>query len=337
MIYTLNTKPSHLATYVNIFIALVFALLAVWIFLNRQLVIDQLVVWNYQPSSSVKLITEKSDMSDKGQFYFYASQPAVNTATEFNRNCAKQEANSAILGCYSAGKIFIYDVPNAELQGVEEVTAAHETLHAAWDRLDDNEKKRLAVILEVEYTRLNDAELIERLAYYDRTEPGEHANELHSILGTEYNNLAPELESHYAKYFNNRSKVVALHDSYKSVFDNLKQQSNALSIEIANLKSVIDSQTIEYNAQADSISQAVSDLQNSASDVDRTISVEVNAYNAKRRELLSRIGALDSLRASINNNTQIYNEKVASYNKLIVSTNQLTQSLDSTLAPTPSL
>lgn len=308
-----------------------------WVLFNRQYILDLLNVWWYKPSASISSITERSGLSGDGQFYFYASQPKVEPASDFNNSCVRQEASSAILGCYSTQRIYIYDVTNAELDGVEEVTAAHETLHAIWERMSADDKKRVGSLLESAYLKLNDPALEERMSYYDRTEPGERDNELHSILGTEYLNLGTDLETHYKKYFSDRSKIVALHQKYQSKFDDLKAQSDALAAEMATLKKTIDDQTVQYNTEAASASADAATLKQRYNTVDRTSKSEVDAYNTQRQQLLDRIDALDAFRAQIISETNEYNKKVTQYNALVVTTNELNSSLDSTLAPAPSI
>ncbi|CAN5378721.1 hypothetical protein BH10PAT4_BH10PAT4_2170 [soil metagenome] len=322
-------------------VAIVFTLIVLgataWVVTNRQFVLDQLNVWWYQPTTSITSLSNRSGMSDTGRFYLYASQPQIESATDFNVNCVRQEVSSAILGCYSAQRIYIYDVTNNELDGVEDVTASHEMLHAVWERMSSGEKQSVGALLESAFVVVNDPKLNERMAYYDRTEPGERNNELHSILGTEYSNLGGKLEAYYGKYFTSRTKVVTLHNSYQSKFDSLKDQSDVLRAELATLKKAISDQSGQYNTEAASVSIAAEDLKKQYDKVDRTSSSEVKAYNAQRQVLLNRIAALDSLRAQINAETDAYNQKVTQYNSIVVTTNELNSSLDSTLVTAPSL
>jgi prefoldin subunit 5 len=308
-----------------------------WVVLNRQYVLDQLDAWSYQPSTAIASITDRAGLSDQGKFYLYASKADIETAAQFNANCSRQEAGNAILGCYANKKIYIYQITNAQLNGFEEVTAAHEMLHAIWDRMSEDDKKTVGDSLLAYYTTLNDPTLNARMAYYDRTEPGQKLNELHSILGTEYAHLSPQLEAHYVKYFSDRDKVVALHSSYEAVFSSLKSRSDVLSAQIDTLKASIDSKTAQYNSGVASINSDATALKDSQASVDRTSQSQVSAYNAKRQSLLDRIGALDALRTEINNQTDTYNTAVTEFNKIAVTTNNLNKSLDSTLAPTPSL
>lgn len=332
-----KSRSGSVGTFISIVSTIAILLAAGWVVLNRQFVLDQINFMLYSPTEQVATIKAQSGMSDTGKFYFYASQPKVESADQFNESCARQETGSAILGCYSNQKIYVYNVTDPQLNGVEEVTSAHEMLHAVWDRMSQSDKDTTGELLNAAFSKINDPRLNERMAYYDRTEPGERINELHSILGTEYADLGPALESHYEKYFSNRNKVVALHSSYQAVFDNLKAQSDALSSQLATLKASIDAQSAQYNSEAVSINNDVIALKNSASSVDRTSQSEVDAYNARRQALLNRLDALNSLRDNINKETDEYNAKVVEYNKLVVSTNNLNASLDSTLAPTPNL
>ena len=333
------SNKSH--SFGNIIGTIVFTIIVLgataWVITNRQFVLDTLNVWWYQPTATVTSLSSRSGMSDTGQFYLYASQPQIESATNFNVNCVRQEASSAILGCYSAQRIYIYDVTNNELDGVEEVTASHEMLHAVWERMSGDEKKSVGALLESAFVEINDPTLNERMAYYDRTEPGERNNELHSILGTEYSNLGSKLETYYGKYFTSRTKVVSLHNSYQSKFDNLKNQSDVLRAELTTLKKAISDQSEQYNTEATLVAVAAEDLKNTYDTVDRTSASEVKAYNTQRQVLLNRIAALDSLRSQINAQTDTYNQKVTQYNAIVVTTNELSSSLDSTLVSAPSL
>jgi hypothetical protein len=74
------------------------------------------------------------------------------------------------------------------------------------------------VQLEAQYASLHDTDLQERMASYAASEPGEEANELHSILATEYAQLPTSLASYYSGYFLDRQVVTASHAAYEQVF-----------------------------------------------------------------------------------------------------------------------
>ena len=321
----------------GLFIGLLLALLALFIALNRQYVLDQVTVWQYKPSAVVSALAERATISDKGLFYFYASQPVVEGSQKFNSQCDRKEPTSAILGCYSADRIYIYDVNDPRLDGIREVTAAHEMLHAAFERLSEKEKQTLGVLLEAEYAKLDSAELRDRMDYYARAQPGDRANELHSIIGTEIASIGPELEAHYRQYFSNRQKVVQLHAAYQKVFDDLSAQADALGAEVTRLREEISASITAHNAAAVRLEQDISALRARERTVDRTSATQVNAYNADRQALINRADELNRQKAEIDAKTAVFNEKVKQYNDLVVRSNELKQKIDSALAPSPSI
>src|SRR5687767_3715341 len=128
---------------IPLLVGVVSIILAFVVFFNRQYIIDQIVVWQYRPSPAIASIVDRAHLNDKGEFYFYASTPMIEDAASFNKNCTKQEEETAILGCYVNRRIYVYDVTNKKLDGIEEVTAAHEMLHAVYDRLSGDEKQKV--------------------------------------------------------------------------------------------------------------------------------------------------------------------------------------------------
>jgi hypothetical protein len=332
-----DTKSSFLRRASGLFIGLLLALLALFIALNRQYVLDQVTVWQYKPSAVVSALAERATISDKGLFYFYASQPVVEGSQKFNSQCDRKEPTSAILGCYSADRIYIYDVNDPRLDGIREVTAAHEMLHAAFERLSEKEKQTLGVLLEAEYAKLDSTELRDRMDYYARAQPGDRANELHSIIGTEIASIGPELEAHYRQYFSNRQKVVQLHAAYQKVFDDLSAQADALGAEVTRLREEISASITAHNAAAVRLEQDIAALRARERTVDRTSATQVNAYNADRQTLINRADELNRQKAEIDAKTAVFNEKVKQYNDLVVRSNELKQKIDSALAPSPSI
>ncbi|MBC7869059.1 hypothetical protein H7X69_02685 [Candidatus Saccharibacteria bacterium] len=294
-------------------------------------------VWRYQPSSAVASIYDRSGMSDKGKFYFYTGSPVVISAAEFNTSCQKQEEKSAILGCFSMGRIYIRDITNNQLDGIEEVTAAHETLHAVWDRMSESERKSIGELLEVEYKKINNPSLTERMAYYDRNEPGEHFNELHSIIGTEFADIDSKLEAYYSKYFSNRNKVVALHGGYQQLFDSVQAKADTLLAELNTLAADLKSSIEQYNNNVADINTQSNHLKDSFNSIDRTSTAEVNRFNTTRQALVLRINQIETLRSTVNLKSETYNTKLTQYNQLVIQSNELTQSLDGTLVPPPSI
>lgn len=316
-------------------LALLSLVLALVLFLNRQFIADQITVWQYQPSSEMATFADRTGMNSGGKFAFYSSKPSLESSQDFNTKCDRKEVSTAILGCYNGHAIYIYNVTNQQLDGIREVTAAHEMLHAAYDRLPDSERDRVNQLVEAEYESLkNRPDFAERMAFYERTEPGERDNELHSIIGTEVKGISVDLEAHYKKYFSDRAKVVALHGKYVAVFTDLQSRSNELSSQLTTLGEQIKSQTQLYNNEVSSLNGAVQSFNARANS--GSFSSEA-AFNSERSALAARLDRLDTLRTQINTNVDSYNEIRSELITIASESDALNQSIDSTLAPAPSI
>lgn len=274
-------------------------------------------------------------MSDQGTFYFYASQPSLESSQDFNNKCGRKEQNTAILGCYDGQRIYIYDVTDRQLDGIREVTAAHEMLHAAYLRMSDGERARVDSLLEAEYATLKDnKDFAERMAFYARTEPGERDNELHSVIGTEVATLSPELEAHYKHYFDDRSKVVDLHTKYASVFADLQNRGDALSARLTSLGNSIEQQSTRYNADVAQLNSDIESFNRRASDGGFSSQAQ---FQAERSALVDRAAQLDGRRTAINNDVVAYNNVRQQLQAIASQSEALNRSIDSSLAPAPSI
>jgi chaperonin cofactor prefoldin len=311
--------------------------IATFILLNQQYVKDQVTVWSYKPTSNIQALEKNIDFTDKGKFNFYAQQPEVDGSDAFNKNCQRQEVGNPILGCYLSSRIYVFDVTNTQLDGIEEVTAAHETLHAVWERMSDGDRAHVSTLLEAEYAKLGDnTDLTQRMDYYKRAEPGQFDNELHSILGTEIPNLGPELEAHYKEYFNDRQKIVDYHTKYAAVFTGLKSQSDSLYNELTTLGSSIESRSKQYDTDVKQLSADISAFNTRADNGDFS---SINQFKSERAALLARSNQLDADRASISADIDTYNAKYAQYQKVSSEIEALNKSIDSIkdLQPAPSV
>jgi hypothetical protein len=327
-----NTRRLRRYTGYAVLVACVLA--AIWLVMNRQYVVDQLAVWQYKPTAAVKSLAQESSMSTKGTFLFYASQPKIDGTQTFNQYCQKSEPQSAILGCYVNLQIYIYDVKDSRLDGVEEVTAAHEMLHAAWDRLSDSEQVRVAKLLEATYEKLNNEDLNKRMEYYARTEPSERDNELHSILGTEYKDLGPELERYYGQYFEDRDKVVGLHEKYAAVFEAIQSKGKELADRLTGLASDINRRITAYNADVASLNADIQDFNRRAKAGDFSSRAQ---FDNERDGLLARSRALEADRQAINTKIKEYQSVRKQLEAINSQAEALNRSINSSLAPAPSV
>lgn len=312
----------------------VVALGAAWLFLNRQYVIDQINVWQFQPSAQISALASESGMSDRGRFLYLASRPQLDDNKQFNNYCPQSESGSAVLGCYVNDRIYLFNVDNPQLSGIKITTAAHEMLHAAYARLSAAEKTRVDTMVEKNYQDVKDTPgLAETMAVYEKSEPGEADNELHSILGTQIAKLTPDLEKYYKQYFDDRSKSVAAYDGYSAVFSELKKRADNLEAQLNNLKSQIETQSSDY-------SQAVGQFQDDVNEFNVRARqsggfASQAEFDAARSNLVARSSRLESERDAINSAINRYNQLINEYNDIAAKNKTLNDSINSNLPSAP--
>lgn len=321
-----NAKTSRTGSAVAFAFSAIFVVVALWVFFNRQLVLDQLSVWSYTPSADISAIGEKVQFTEKGTFVFYATSPTIAQPSDFNKKCPRQEAGSPILGCYTnEDHIYIYDLTNEKLNGMEEVTAAHELLHAVWYRTSDSEKEKLTTQLRAAYDKIDDAELKSRMDYYERTEPGEFTNELHAILGTEVVSLGEPLESYYEQFFS-RNAVLKLHQQYSAVYKQLYARADELYAAMQALAITIQSRSVSYDTAVAQLSTDITSFNDRANSNGFS---SQSQFNAERTALVRRTAALDTERDTINGQIETYNDYYNEYQDISKQVEVLNDSIDS--------
>lgn len=302
---------------------------------NRQYFIDTIIAAQYQPSSEMSTIRDTLDLTDEGKRLFDASQPIIEDASTFNKYCNQHaETNNPILGCYTQQRIYVYRVTNPELDGIEQTTAAHELLHAVYERMSDADKATIDTALNDAYKKVTNPELEERMEYYRSAEPGQEVNELHSILGTEQMTLPTTLEEHYAKYFVSRQKIVNFFKQYNSIF-------TATTNRIKQLQEQINAETVAVNQRIERYNAAAASLQTDTSTFNtRNTSGEFTSqaeFNRERSQLVARQNELNLERDAIEQQINASQQLRSQYNQLVEKYNQLSRSINSSLDPVPTL
>jgi hypothetical protein len=303
---------------------------AAWIALNPQRVSDQLAVWTFKPSVELEGYADRGLFTDEGRFMFFASQPVIAPEGEFDDVCSSLTEDVGILGCYlpDVQTILLYDVTDARLDGLEEVVAAHELLHAVWDRMSQSDRNALAPFLEAEVAaRADDEALAQTLAFYAENEPAERLNELHSIVATEFDEIGPELEAHYAKYFADRRVIVALHEKSNAVFEEQARAIDELVAEIDELAASIDEDYGAYNAGYDELNSDIDGFNERADSGDFDSQAQ---FDAERAALVQRQANLDALYSSIEQRVSRYDALVAQLEELNAVLANLNESINIT-------
>lgn len=325
------TQPARRSLSIKNALPIIFAFLsfyaAWWVYTNRQQLVDFVRYHSYTPTSEVILLADKTDMTDQARYIFYVSDPKIDDKQAFNAHCSSgDEAHSVVLGCYKTQNIFVYNVTDQRLQGVKEVTAAHEMLHAMYERLPIDEKIVVNRLIQAELVRLNSPRLHETAKQYSRENASIVWNEMHSILGTEYRTLSAELEAHYKKYFNDRGKVVALAQAYEGVFNASKERLKVLDEQLANTKNQIEANRAQ-------MAQLKEQLNQESARLDQLRTTDVAAYNAAVPDynalVKSLVASHNSLVAETRSEIKTYNALVEERNNEAATHNDLYKSLDS--------
>lgn len=262
--------------------------LIIFTFSARQNIEDWWRLRDYSPPGVIADLAAATTMNDHGRKLFYLYEPVLNDKQSFNENC-KDSEKSVVLGCYvSKTGLYIFDVSDERLNGIEEVTAAHEMLHVAYERLG-NDREWVDNMVTNAYKNVTSERIRKTIEQYKAKDASVVPNELHSILATEVRNLPKDLESYYARYFTNRKAIVDLADRYEAAFGDREDKIRSYDDQLGKLKNQIDSSDSKLDKLKDQLN------------------------NEKSR--------MDTLLAS--DQIQVYNQAVPGYNNLVKNYNAL--------------
>lgn len=287
---------------------------------------QQLEDWSklltYQPPSEIARLATTTTMTDTARQLFYVNQPTIETRKS-SLNLCKSSEHTIVLGCYVVRKgIFLQAVPDPRLQGVMEVTAAHEMLHVAYQRMSLFEQSQINKQLQAVLKQLQNPRILKLVSTYNDQDPRSVDNELHSIFGTELRNLSPELEAHYRTYFTDRSTIVALSERYEGVFTTLRDKEKTLSQQLLTRKSTLEQLSAQVKQEAETVESERSNLQSSIlSNPNSDYSFRVSSFN-------DRVRNYNQLVSQLREQTDAYNQLVTEHNTLALEEKSLVESLE---------
>lgn len=289
----------------------------------RQDLYDQWRLSQYEPSARIEQIVEKTTMTATAQKYFYVAHPQIDKQAVFNEHCNIQEF-SIVLGCYNGQNIYLYDIKEKRLDGIVEVTAAHEMLHAAYDRLSSSERERVDAMTAAAYKKIDSKRIEKSIKEYNDADPSSVPNELHSILATEVKNLPADLEEYYAQYFLDRQAIVELSNKYEEAFSTRENQVNQLDGELVTLKAIIAAGQSRLEGL-----YAALDAKRTQLDALRS-SGDTAGYNAAVDTFNNQVAEYNALAGSTTAQIDDYNAKVKERNDLAGEVQGLVEAIDST-------
>ena len=306
---------------------ILFALMAVAmviaIILNRVWIYDWYRGLGYEPTSDMTKVRDGLGLTARGRFLFDASRPELNNTEEFNKNCRQDESEMAVLGCYTVGTIYVYNITAEELNGIRELTTAHELLHAVWARMSDSEKSSISSVLESVYNN-NLGVLQEDVAVYGESERME---ELFVRAGTEIKKLPNELERIYGEVFVDQDRIVDYYDGYIAVFRTIREEMEKLENDMEVVNTEIQELTGDYEKRASQLEADIVSF-NSCAEVAGCFQNEEDFYD-RRDELVARQNELEELNERINALINEYNKMVEEYNNNVTESHKLQNLINS--------
>ena len=316
-------------------------LMTLWVGGNQDRLLDWLNVMPQASSPDIERLATATAMTRSAQRLFYRQDPTLEERREFLNTCSKVPVRGVMMGCYSRkgsiGKIAIQVVTEPRLQGMMEVTAAHEMLHAAYDKFSQDERNRLTPLLESAATMVKDERLLKVLNQYKADDRERYINELHSHLGTEISNLGePELERHYEKYFTDRQQTVSFAvkaGASLRVIDQraeaLKPEIDRLEIDLKDRKAELDSTESQSKSrsqrleeQSSALNQVRESAENSLANGDRGTGL-IAEFELQRSRFNDAVESHNSQVRERQVQIDIYNEMVVDYKKKVDEYNKL--------------
>lgn len=278
------------------------------VYLFRQDLYDWWRLQDYQTPSSIITLARDDTMTGYATKLLKINHPKLLNSRSFSTLCPNKGGEKTIvLGCYHGNEagIYLLKVSDPRLSGVEQVTAAHEMLHAAYDRLSKNDKANVnAMLLKYYRNDLKDPWIKSEIASYQKTEPGYVINEMHSVFGTEVAKLPKDLANYYSRYFTNRQKIVSYAKHYQTELISRQSQVSNADSQLKAMKSSISSLNTTIATKYTQIMAEQAELNQSLNKND------VNSYN-------NLVGSYDNLVDSYNLAVNQLKDQVNSYNQLV--------------------
>jgi hypothetical protein len=297
---------------------------------NGQRLSDWWRLRGYVAPAAVVQLANEDTMTSYTRHLFYLNRPQLlPTVTSFRVHCPENE-NTIVLGCYHPDQngIFIYNVSDPTLAGVQQVTAAHEVLHAVYARLSSSARTNLDNELTNYYKHGLTNQLVKaEVKLYQQTEPGAVMDEMSCTFGTEIANLPAPLEAYYNHYFSNRAAIVGYEEQYQGAFNSRQATITQDDTQLTQLLAQINTLEAQLKTSTASLAAQLASMTSLRTQGSITqYNADVPGYNA----------AIENYNA----NVQTVGNLVSQYNQLVATRNQvagqlttLVSALDTRITP----
>lgn len=279
----------------------------------------------YEPSAAVTRLATDASFSDTAEHLYYINRPEITAKSTFSQVCSSQQEQTIVLGCYHGTQRGIYILKISDddrLDGVMQVTAAHEMLHAAYDRLSSKDRKQVdAWLMDYYQNGLSDQRIKDTIDSYKKSEPDALVNEMHSIFGTEISQLPAQLEQYYKRYFDNRQAVTSFASAYQAEFTSRQQLVASYDVQLKQIRASIDAGQAALKRQSADLAARAAELEQLRS------SDRIDEYNARVPAYNQAVDDYQSLADRTRTQITQYNQLVETRNKVALEQQQLAQEL----------
>jgi len=295
---------------------------------------DQIADWwrlrNYEPPKDIAALVSDDTMTSYAERMFYVNHPVLESKDAFNENCSDHDEETSVLGCYHGDRqgIYIFAVTDKRLDGVRQVTAAHEMLHQAYDRLSEDDREHVSKLLREYYESGKLTEQIQtKVDSYKNQKDSDLTNEMHSIFGSEVRQLPQELEDYYKRYFDDRSKVIGFSEAYRGEFTRRKDLVAQYDKQLSSLKSQINANKQDLATKSAFLKSKEKEIKQDVSSRNQPeYQSDVAAYNAM-------VDAYNAQLIETRRLIEEHNAIVVKRNAIAVQEQELQEALDSRLEP----
>ena len=299
---------------------------------------DWLVVGKVAAAQTLDGYVESAGISSTGRFYLFAAKPTLHTPETFDTACPVKEIRLAALGCVDpeTEMVHLLDINDETLSTLEPVVAAHQMLHAVWARLDDTEQKTAAAEIESTVSAITDQKLIATLSAYDGLQSEKRTAELFAVLGTEVNTVSANLEELYARFFDDRTKVVVLAATSSHVIESIMTSIDEVGRKVVAADEKIGKERKDFQKERKALQADINIFNDNAAT--KGFYESKSKFTADKNALATRQAELEKKRVQLNKDIEEYNKLVDELARLNDQAMTLNRALGidaSTLAPIP--
>lgn len=262
---------------------------------------------SYHPDEKVAQMEADLQLTGTGRRIFAATRPVIEGSSEFNEHCQSHNVDVTLLGCYTEGRVYVYEVTEDELRSSNIVTTAHELLHAVWERMGAWERSEVEKWLEMLYQEKKEWFDEELKSYGD----DERLEEVYTRAATKLADLPEQLEQHYAKFFENRGKIVEAYRTYEAPFLRLQAELDQLLAEIMKVKAEVEEERKTYLTGVERLDGQIDEFNRCANTAGCFTSE--SEFSRRRQSLLSERTALESMRERLNGKITENNGRIEQY------------------------